>query len=124
MSFRRNDEFGKSRLDFFLMDKEILGWVKNVWYEERLGRDFDHKEVTVRLGGFSKKRNENIYKSTINDLRAKYVGKCALYDILNEHLGEPVVNIRTVLGEIEQKVKQINSIYNVNVRMKLNNRNF
>ena len=29
MSFRRNDEFGKSRLDFFLMDKTILGWVKN-----------------------------------------------------------------------------------------------
>ena len=42
MSFRRNDEFGKSRLDFFLMDKTILGWVKNVWYEDRLGRDFDH----------------------------------------------------------------------------------
>ena len=99
MSFRRNDEFGKSRLDFFLMDKEILGWVKNVWYEERLGRDFDHKEVTVKLGGFLKKRNENIYKSMINDLRAKYVGKCAMYDILNEHLGEPVVNIRTVVGE-------------------------
>ena len=37
------------------MDKEILGLVKNVWYEERLGRDFDHKEVTVKLGGFSKK---------------------------------------------------------------------
>ena len=29
VSFRRNDEFGKSRLDFFLMDKTILGWVKN-----------------------------------------------------------------------------------------------
>ena len=89
-------------------------WVNNVWYEERLGRDFDHKEVTVKLGGFPKKRNENIYRSTVNDVRAKYVGKCAMYDILNEHLGEPVANIRTVVGEIEQKVKQINTIYNVN----------
>ena len=70
MSFRRNDEFGKSRLDFFLMDKTILGWVKNVWYEDRPGRDLDHKEVTIRLGGFPKRRNENIYKSTTNDTRA------------------------------------------------------
>ena len=93
MSFRRNDEFWRSRLDFFLMDKTILGWVKNVWYEDRLGRNFDHKEVTVRFSGFSKKRNENIYKSTINDLNAKYVGKCAMYDILNEHLREPVENM-------------------------------
>ena len=45
-----------------------------------------------------------IYKSTTNDIRAKYVGKCALYDILNEHLIEPIENIRITLGEIEQKV--------------------
>ena len=57
MSFRRNDEFGKSRLDFFLMDKAILGWVKNVWNEDRLGRDFDHKEVTVRF----RKKGTRIY---------------------------------------------------------------
>ena len=62
MSFRRNDGFGKSRLDFFLMDKTILGWVKNVWYEDRLGRDFDHKEVTMKLGGFPEKRNEKYIK--------------------------------------------------------------
>ena len=91
-----------------------MGKECTVWYEDRLGRDFDHKEATVRLGGFLKKRNENIHKSTINDLRAKYVGKCTMYDILNEHLREPVENIRTALGEIDQKVKQINSIYNVN----------
>ena len=36
MSFRRNDEFWKSRLDFFLMDKTILGWVKNVQYGTRI----------------------------------------------------------------------------------------
>ena len=35
-----------------------------------MGRDFDHKEVTIRLGGFPKRRNENIYKSTTNDTRA------------------------------------------------------
>ena len=42
------------------------------------------------------------------------MGKCALYDILNEHLIEPIENIRITLGEIEQKVTQISSIYNVN----------
>ena len=102
MSFRRNDEFRKSRLDFFLMDKSVLGWVKNVWYEDRLGRDFDHKEVTIRLGGVAKKRSENIYKNTTIDVRAKFVGKCAMYDMFNEHLREPLENIRITLGEIEQ----------------------
>ena len=114
MSFRRNDEFGKSRLDFFLVDKTILGWVKNVWYEDKLGRDFDHKEVTLRLGGIAEKRNETIYKGTTSDIRAKYVGKCALYDILNEHLVEPIENVRIRLGAIEQTVKQISCIYNAN----------
>ena len=42
------------------------------------------------------------------------MGKCALCDIFNEHLREPFENIRISLGEIEQKVKQICSIYNVN----------
>ena len=37
-----------------------------------------------------------------------------MYDILNEHLIEPVENIRLRLGEIEQKVKQVSSIYNAN----------
>ena len=40
------------------------------------------------------------------------MGKCALYD--NEHLVEPIENVRDRLGEIEQKVKQISSIYNDN----------
>ena len=48
----------------------------------------------MRLGGALEKRNETIYKSTITDIRAKYVGKCALYDTLNEHLIEPVENMR------------------------------
>ena len=36
------------------------------------------------------------------------------FQILNEHLIEPIENIRITLGEIEQKVTQISSIYNVN----------
>ena len=79
-----------------------------------MGRDFDHKEVTIRLGGVAKKRSENIYKNTTIVIRAKFVGKCAMYDMFNEHLREPLENIRITLGEIEQKVKQISTIYNVN----------
>ena len=37
-----------------------------------------------------------------------------MYDILNEHLIEPIENVRIRLGEIEQKVKQISSVYNAN----------
>ena len=41
-SFRRNNEYGRSRLDFFMVDRDIMSWIKNIVYEDRLGRDFDH----------------------------------------------------------------------------------
>ena len=41
-SFRRNNEYRRSRLDFFMVDRDIMSWIKNIVYEDRLGRDFDH----------------------------------------------------------------------------------
>ena len=43
------DNIGKNRLDFFLISRELITLVKNVVYEDRLGRDFDHKDVTLSL---------------------------------------------------------------------------
>ena len=49
--------------------------IKNVKYEERLGRDFDHREVKLIMGGHNKVRKEQMFKNTVNDERAKYVGQ-------------------------------------------------
>ena len=61
-SFRRNDNIGKNRLDFFLVSRNILSAIKNVKYEDRLGRDFDHREVTLIMGGHDKVRKEQFSK--------------------------------------------------------------
>jgi exonuclease III len=39
-----------NRLDFFLISPELLENVNKVRYEDRLGADFDHKEVILLLG--------------------------------------------------------------------------
>ena len=108
ISFRRNNEYGRSRLDFFMVDRDIMSWIKNIVYEDRLGRDFDHKEVTLILGKNGKRRNENIYKEKIIDIHAKYAGTCAMYDILNEHLRFPIERVRLQLGQIESKLRELN----------------
>jgi hypothetical protein len=59
--------FSKTRLDFFLVSPEILDWISSVKYEDRLGSDFDHKEVVLKLGGNSKGPKVTIYDSTLND---------------------------------------------------------
>ena len=76
-SFRREGNIGKNRLDFFLVSRELINLIRNVRYEDRLGRDFDHKEVTLILGGKNKTRKEQIFKDTIHEERAKHVGTIA-----------------------------------------------
>jgi exonuclease III len=50
ISFRRDINIVKNRLDFFLVSPGMVPAVSNVAYENRLGLDFDHKEVTLRIG--------------------------------------------------------------------------
>ena len=89
-SFRRVDNIGKNRLDFFLISRELITLVKKVVYEDRLGRYFDHKEVTLSLGHQNKVRKEQIFKDTINDERAKFSRIVTFYDTLNEHKRVPM----------------------------------
>ncbi len=45
-----NTRYGCSRLDFFLISPTLLDRVNKVKYEDRIGADFDHKEVVLHLG--------------------------------------------------------------------------
>ena len=109
-SFRRVDNIGKNRLDFFLISRELITLVKNVVYEDRLGRYFDHKEVTLSLGHRQKVRKEQIFKDTVNDERAKFSGIVAFYDTLNEHKRAPDEQLREKVGQTEQILKDIEKI--------------
>ena len=81
--------------------------IKKVKYEDRLGRDFDHREVTLIMGGHDKVRKEQIFKSTVNDERAKYVGAIAFYETANEHMRVPNEGLRASIGQAELALREI-----------------
>ena len=106
-SFRRNDNFGKNRLDFFLVSSSVMGEVKNVIYEDRIGRDFDHKGVTLILGRAEGIRKEKIHNETLSRNEIKYIGVLAFLDIINEHKTVPDANIRRTLGQLELRIREL-----------------
>ena len=59
------------------------------------------------MGGQNKTRKEHIFRDTINEERAKYVGAIAFYDIINEHLRIPDEELRATVGLAEQKLREI-----------------
>ena len=70
---------------FFLIHKDLIGFVKRVRYEDRIGYDFDHKMVTLQLGGMSFKPIEKVYNSTLEHFLAEKLGTFEIYDTLNNH---------------------------------------
>ena len=102
--FRRDNNFGKNRLDWFLVSEGLLPEVENVVYEDRLGRDFDHKEVCLKFGKREGVRKEHIYTDTIKNSLAKYLGLLAALDILNEHKLTPCQVVRNTLANLPVSV--------------------
>jgi exonuclease III len=47
---RGDINYANNRLDFFLTSQSVVENIAKVVYEERLGADFDHKEVVLYLG--------------------------------------------------------------------------
>jgi hypothetical protein len=77
---------GRTRLDFFLISPEYIDWVDKVRYEDRLGADFNHKEVIMKLGRNRSTGRRIIYDSTLEDEMATYVGIMAVYDSIEHNL--------------------------------------
>jgi hypothetical protein len=69
------DSLGKTRLDFFLMDKELIDKVQKVRYEERIGYDFDHKMVSLIFGKKEGNKGAFIYADSLAHAMAEIIGK-------------------------------------------------
>jgi hypothetical protein len=54
------ENYGKSRLDFYIISESLFGEVDSVFYGDRLSRDFDHVEAVLRLGK-RRKAKEMVY---------------------------------------------------------------
>ncbi len=62
------------------MSPEILGFLNSVVYQDRLSMDFDHKEVTLSLGGKSVAGKMAIFDDTLMDPVSEYIGKLAIFE--------------------------------------------
>jgi len=98
--------YSKARLDFMLISVGLLDKVNVIKYEDRLGRDFDHKEVLLKFGRGEKVVTTNIKGSTLKSEGAKLIGLLSFYEMLNEHLVEPEPEIGMKIGRIEAAIKR------------------
>ncbi len=100
--------YAKNRLDFFMVSPEVLGAVKDVVYEDRLGVDFDHKEVSLNIGGSKKVMDMKVFDSTLGNRYSVVMGKAALYETLSNHLRvrDPV---------LDNSVVQLNLLLNESI---------
>ena len=99
-------QYSKARLDFMLISVGLLDKVHVIKYEDRLGRDFDHKEVLFKIGRGAKVATNNIKESTVKSEGAKLIGLLSFYEILNAHLREPDPEIGLIVGRIEAAIKR------------------
>jgi exonuclease III len=95
-----NMPVGKSRLDFFLISAELLDSVDKVKYEERLGSDFDHREVTLKLGRNGIGAKVTIPDSTLQDDMAEDKVYLTVYENVINNLTDIDVGIRDNLVQM------------------------
>ncbi len=93
--------YGKTRLDFFLVDNALMEYVKSVRYEDRLSADFDHKEVSLIIGKTPPAGKITIYDSTLSDSLAESIGILALSDTCASHLLERDENLDRNVAQLD-----------------------
>jgi exonuclease III len=93
--------YGKTRLDFFLVDNVLMEYVKSVRYEDRLSADFDHKEVSLIIGKTPPAGKITIYDSTLSDSLAESIGILALFDTYASHLLERDENLDRNVAQLD-----------------------
>ncbi len=108
-SVRHNEEgvrYVHNRLDFYLVSQDILGKIDKIVYEDRLGSDFDHKEVTLHLGRKSKVNRLNIFNSTLKDLLSDDIGTLAVYETLDTHLTMNDMVLRNSVTQLDMLIRE------------------
>jgi hypothetical protein len=96
------ENYGKSRLDFYIISEELMNEVESVFYGDRLSRDFDHLEAVLRLG---KRRaaKETIYirNETLDRPEIPEIGVLGALDCISNHLNRPSEELRRAVGRLE-----------------------
>jgi exonuclease III len=96
------ENYGKSRLDFYIISEELMGEVESVFYGDRLSRDFDHLEAVLRLGR-RKAAKETIYirNDTLDRPEITEIGVLGALDCISNHLNRQSAELRASVGRLE-----------------------
>jgi hypothetical protein len=57
----------KTRLDFYICSPNLLDIITGIKYEDRLGADFDHKEVSMKIGKYRMNGKISAHDATLED---------------------------------------------------------
>jgi exonuclease III len=101
-----NKIYSRTRLDFFLVTPGLLDGISSVKYEDRLGADFDHKGVTLKMGKKHKGGKINIFESTLGDTVSLPAGIMSVYDTVNNHLVEQNVDITNNVTQLDILIRE------------------
>jgi hypothetical protein len=97
-----NENYGKSRLDFYIISERLFGEVELVFYGDRLSRDFDHLEAVLRIGK-RRKAKEMVYikNETLDRPEIAEIGALGALDCIVNHLNRPSNELRESVGRLE-----------------------
>jgi hypothetical protein len=64
----------------------LLDSITGIRYEDRLGADFDHKEVSMKIGKHKTCGKIMVHDVTLEDTICVPLGRWAVFDTINNHL--------------------------------------
>jgi hypothetical protein len=77
-----------------------------VKYKEKMGSDFDHKMVIIKMGSKGKPNQKTIFHSTLQHTISFHTGIISIYDSLNNHLVERNEHLAHCLGRALVKIRE------------------
>jgi hypothetical protein len=95
-----------NRLDFYLITPNVANNIEKVKYEDRLGADFDHKEVVMYLGKRIKGCKTMIFDSTLKDILSESVGTLSIYEVANAHLVIPDQMLTNSVSQLDILIRE------------------
>jgi hypothetical protein len=99
-------EYGTTRLDFYMISESVLGDTRLVVYEDRLGTDFDHKEVTLKLGKGKVGGKMIVRDKILEDPLSSPIGLLSLYETVSSHLVDSDEEINRIIGRLDTSIRE------------------
>ncbi len=97
-----DQNYGKSRLDFFLILETIFNEVDSIFYGERISRDMDHLEVVLRLGKRPRTKGSLMIRNcTLDRPETDEISVLGYLDCLNTHALHRNPNLSRVVGVLQ-----------------------